>query len=677
MELTIRHLSGSRTGHTQKITTPSATVGRNPSNSIAFDPQADRAVSGNHAELHFRNGAWWIRDLGSSNGTWVNGERISERMIQSGEVVQLGTNGPQLQFDYDSVGPIIPDVPLSPGAPEGRTVMMMVGGGAPAAAAAAPGTPSAFAGPPPSYSAPKKKGSPLRAVLIVLFVFFLLGVLGIGALVFLRRGAAPPVATTQPAVDTAAQQEAAELQQKIEAAKAAMAETQQSIEQAQADPATTTDQQNTAELTDMQRQLLESQRLIDELTRQLQEKNDQANQPKVQPAQPQKRAGEVSDAENLRRVLALQAAQKAAQAQAAQKQPAANAPAQSAPASIIPVQAQQAAVQQAQPAPMNLTLNKKLRKRISVRGEQNDIPLPDLPDGGADDVARLIATSLNSMGDILATESGEDGAIAITITNFRDVKKTSVDTAAVGRTAGAIAGIAGASVPNTPADVRRGSRSSEISILVRAFDRGAVQLAQAQPSASASAAKTEFTLAGLALGQEAATGDSTLADVTRKVVADAIETLRERLDAIQWTGTITEHESGNPAIINCGSSCGIEVGDVFDVLQAGRPVGRVKVTFLDSQRATAQVISGTGAFAERTVRFAGRETESAIGNRQRSLQMRQKAAVFQGPGRSFRQVRELPAGARVRYLYSVGVWAKATDGSTSFWVPMKSAQVIQ
>src|SRR4051812_37082130 len=48
-------------------------------------------VSRQHAEV-FRDpfGRWWVRDLGSRNGVKVNGERVSERVLQPGSSFQLG-----------------------------------------------------------------------------------------------------------------------------------------------------------------------------------------------------------------------------------------------------------------------------------------------------------------------------------------------------------------------------------------------------------------------------------------------------------------------------------------------------------------------------------------------------------------------------------------------------------
>ncbi len=68
-----------------------ATVGRGPRNEVVFD---DDSVSDVHARLEYRDGQWWITDLGSTNGTRVNGERLGadgeERPLEDGALVQFG-----------------------------------------------------------------------------------------------------------------------------------------------------------------------------------------------------------------------------------------------------------------------------------------------------------------------------------------------------------------------------------------------------------------------------------------------------------------------------------------------------------------------------------------------------------------------------------------------------------
>ena len=50
----------------------------------------DDTVSRRHAELRFEDGRWLLRDLRSSNGTYVNGRLVTEAEVRAGDVIHLG-----------------------------------------------------------------------------------------------------------------------------------------------------------------------------------------------------------------------------------------------------------------------------------------------------------------------------------------------------------------------------------------------------------------------------------------------------------------------------------------------------------------------------------------------------------------------------------------------------------
>jgi pSer/pThr/pTyr-binding forkhead associated (FHA) protein/S1-C subfamily serine protease len=72
-----------------------ARIGRDPALDITF-PDDESLVSAVHARLWREgDGSWWIQDLGSTNGTWLNGRKLaaSER-LRSGDRFSLGQRGP-------------------------------------------------------------------------------------------------------------------------------------------------------------------------------------------------------------------------------------------------------------------------------------------------------------------------------------------------------------------------------------------------------------------------------------------------------------------------------------------------------------------------------------------------------------------------------------------------------
>ncbi len=65
------------------------TLGRHPSNTVRL---VDREVSKEHATIERMGRDFILRDLGSSNGTFVNGKRVAELRLRDGDEISLGTS---------------------------------------------------------------------------------------------------------------------------------------------------------------------------------------------------------------------------------------------------------------------------------------------------------------------------------------------------------------------------------------------------------------------------------------------------------------------------------------------------------------------------------------------------------------------------------------------------------
>ena len=66
---------------------PYTTIGRRADNAIVL---AETSVSAMHAEIVYEGGQWWLRDLRSTNGTFVNGEQVTGQIrLESGDNVQF------------------------------------------------------------------------------------------------------------------------------------------------------------------------------------------------------------------------------------------------------------------------------------------------------------------------------------------------------------------------------------------------------------------------------------------------------------------------------------------------------------------------------------------------------------------------------------------------------------
>ncbi len=62
-------------------------IGRDPQNDVVLD---DRRVSRKHAEIRLRLGRYTLYDLQSTNGTYVNGRRVAEKVLEDGDKVSVG-----------------------------------------------------------------------------------------------------------------------------------------------------------------------------------------------------------------------------------------------------------------------------------------------------------------------------------------------------------------------------------------------------------------------------------------------------------------------------------------------------------------------------------------------------------------------------------------------------------
>ena len=99
MRSELRITSGSRAGQRELFEKAVVTIGRHPSNDFKFHPELDPDVSTRHAELRFTESAATIHDLNSTNGTFVNGERVAgQRALTAGDVISFGKDGPKVEF---------------------------------------------------------------------------------------------------------------------------------------------------------------------------------------------------------------------------------------------------------------------------------------------------------------------------------------------------------------------------------------------------------------------------------------------------------------------------------------------------------------------------------------------------------------------------------------------------
>ena len=99
MTAQFRFLSGARAGEVATFRKAYIGLGRHPLSDVRFDVDRDLDVSSRHAAIVRHDAAFSVRDLGSKNGTFVNGARITgDVVLHDGDVIGFGPQGPSVEF---------------------------------------------------------------------------------------------------------------------------------------------------------------------------------------------------------------------------------------------------------------------------------------------------------------------------------------------------------------------------------------------------------------------------------------------------------------------------------------------------------------------------------------------------------------------------------------------------
>lgn len=81
-------IKGPQTGSTFVLDTPEVTIGRDPASGVFLN---DMTVSRHHAQLKVSGTSASVEDLGSLNGTWVDGAIVNNANLVDGSTIQIGT----------------------------------------------------------------------------------------------------------------------------------------------------------------------------------------------------------------------------------------------------------------------------------------------------------------------------------------------------------------------------------------------------------------------------------------------------------------------------------------------------------------------------------------------------------------------------------------------------------
>ncbi|MBC8095171.1 MAG: FHA domain-containing protein [Akkermansiaceae bacterium] len=102
-------------GRSLELTVDKTTIGRVDDNTFQI---AEASVSSHHCEILLRGTDVVIKDLNSTNGTFINGEKVSETVLKPGQTLRLGQVELRLEVEGVSApAPVIGNAPAPTAAP--------------------------------------------------------------------------------------------------------------------------------------------------------------------------------------------------------------------------------------------------------------------------------------------------------------------------------------------------------------------------------------------------------------------------------------------------------------------------------------------------------------------------------------------------------------------------------
>jgi S1-C subfamily serine protease len=94
-----KFLSGARAGQVEGFRKHYIGLGRHPLSDVRFDAERDLDVSSRHAAILVKPEGFVLQDLGSKNGTFVNGKKIeADTVLRDGDVIGFGQKGPAVEI---------------------------------------------------------------------------------------------------------------------------------------------------------------------------------------------------------------------------------------------------------------------------------------------------------------------------------------------------------------------------------------------------------------------------------------------------------------------------------------------------------------------------------------------------------------------------------------------------
>src|SRR4051794_30527592 len=107
-------LSAGLTGQTHELKVDKTTIGRVEDNTFQI---AEPSVSSHHCEILLRGTDVVVKDLNSTNGTFINNDKVTETVLKPGQTLRLGQIEMRLETEAGGSAPAPASPPAAAGAP--------------------------------------------------------------------------------------------------------------------------------------------------------------------------------------------------------------------------------------------------------------------------------------------------------------------------------------------------------------------------------------------------------------------------------------------------------------------------------------------------------------------------------------------------------------------------------
>ena len=126
LQASLRRLNGPLSDACHRLRGETFRIGRDADNDLVIEGPEAAIVSARHLEIRRSQQGFRLIDLGSTNGTYLDGQRVTEGILQNRGLITLGPGGPEFQFELEAASESdhsetlrLPATPLSlPSQPE-------------------------------------------------------------------------------------------------------------------------------------------------------------------------------------------------------------------------------------------------------------------------------------------------------------------------------------------------------------------------------------------------------------------------------------------------------------------------------------------------------------------------------------------------------------------------------